>query len=143
MINKVVSIHGLDAKIEALQTEILNQYPKPKEISTVFPDPDGVDTNILSIMIAEKMTSEDIKELTKLITKLIDRMAIAVKVSYDSEYGFILDFRAENFILGKTCGKVVKLKLDEILFQKCTYQQLLETSVIAVLLYSLVQKEVA
>ena len=130
--NKVTNIRGLDAKIEAIQTEILNQHP----------DPGGMDTKELSQLVAKKMSNEDIKSLTKLIDKIISKMAIVIKVKYDAQKQlFSLDFRIDN-IDGKIYGKVVCIKIQDILFHQCTYRQNIEASIIATLLYTLVQKNV-
>src|SRR5665648_597659 len=99
MINKVVNIHGLDAKLEAIQTEILSQHS----------DPEGMNTHELAHLVAKKMSSEDIKKLTKLIDKIISKMAIVIKVTYAPENkSFMLDFRIDN-IDDKIYGKVVHI----------------------------------
>lgn len=133
MMNKVVNIHGLDAKLEAIQTEILSQHS----------DPEGMNTHELANLVAEKMSTEDVKKLTKLIDKIIAKMAIVIKVKYSPENkSFMLDFRIDN-IEDKIYGKVVHIGLHEILFHQCTYRQNIEASVIATLIYTALQKEVA
>jgi len=128
--NKVTNIRGLDTKINAIQTEIISQHQ-------------GINTKDLGNLVAKKMTSENIKNLTKLIDKIIAKMAIVIKVTYNHEnQTYMLDFRIDN-IDDKIYGKVVHIKLQDILFHKCTYQQNIESSIIATLLYTLVQKEVA
>ncbi len=131
--NKVTNIRGLDAKTEAMQTEILSQYP----------DLEGMNTKSLSHLVAERMTTEDIKNLTKLIDKIISKMAIVIKVTYDPKNkSFTLDFRIDN-IDDKIYGKVVHIKLQDILFHQCTYRHNIESSIVATLIYTLAQKEVA
>lgn len=130
--NKVTNIRGLDAKIDAMQTEIISQHS----------DPEGMNTNDLAHLVAKKMSSENIKSLTKLIDKIISKMAIVIKVRYISENkSFLLDFRIDN-IDEHIYGKVVHIGLHDILFHQCTYRHNIESSVIASLLYTLVQKNV-
>ena len=129
---KVTNIRGLDAKLEAMQTEILTQHP----------DIEGMNTRELANSVAKKMTSEDIKRLTKLIDKIIAKMAIVIKVTYIPEtQTFTLDFRIDN-LDEHVYGKVVHIKLQDILFHQCTYRHNIESSIVATLIYSLAQKNV-
>ena len=132
----VTNIRGLDEKIEAMLPEIITQYQEQYHV-------DDMDVNDLSQVVAKKLSGEDIKSMIKIIHKTIDAMAIVVKVTYDPQkQSFELDFRIDN-IDDQIYGKVVPIKLQDILAHKFIYRQNINAAVIATLLYSLVQKEVA
>ena len=129
MISNVVNIRGLDSKIEAMHYEAVRLFPE------------GITTNDSAKIVAERLTKKDIKGFIDLMSRTIERMAILVKVTYSPENKiFTLDFRTSGLSDDERYGKVVELGLVWILLTMFTYRKSLEASVIAALLFTLVQK---
>lgn len=118
------NIKLIDNQLENLECEIMSGYL------------DGIDMNKLTAIICEKVSRDLIEDITELISEIIDDMAMIVKVSYKQKCNtFVLDFRVDDV------GSIVRLNLQEILQYKYTYQKSIEDSLIATLLYTLVQKK--
>ena len=134
--SNVIDIRGgLDSKIKGIQRELMLKFQEQN------PFDDGLDTHQLADLAVKQITSQDILKLIDLIDNVISEMAIVVDVTYDYKNKlFLLDFRIDN-IPDKLFGSIVKIGLYEIIFHQCTYQHNLEESIIATLLYTLVQKD--